>query len=49
MLFLELKRLFLEYRKDENGNYHIVLDVLSEEEQPKNDFNLFDTRLIFLG
>ena len=51
MLFLELKRLYLDYRMDDNGKYKIAMKVLSEEEhmQPKNDFNLLDTRLDFLA
>ena len=50
IIFLELKRLFLDYQRDKNGDFHIVLDVLPEEEYlPKNDFNLLDTRLSYLG
>ena len=41
MLYIEVKRLYFDYRKDrETGKYKIVLDYVKEEEMPKNDFNL---------
>lgn len=49
MIFLEIKRLYFDYRKDEDGNYQTILDATTEEEQPPNDFNLLDTRTKFLG
>ena len=49
MLFLELKRLYLEYKKVAADKHQIQLGVLGEEELPKNDFNLLDTRMFYLG
>ena len=50
IIWLELKRLFLDYQRDENGKLGIVLDVIPEDEYgPKNDFNLLDTRTTYLG
>ena len=50
LIWLELKRLFLDYQRDENGKLGIVLDVISEDDYlPKNDFNLLDTRTTYLA
>ena len=50
ILWLELKRLFLDYQRDENGKLGIVLDVIPEDEYlPKNDYNLLDTHSTYLG
>ena len=50
IIWLELKRLFLDYQRDENGKLGIVLDVIPEDEYlPKNDFNLLDTHSTYLG
>ena len=50
MLYLEVKRLYFDYRKSHTKDkYTVVLDYIKEEEQPRNDFNLLDTRKIFLG
>lgn len=50
ILWLELKRLFLDYQRDENGKLRIVLDVIPEDEYlPKNDFSLLDTHTTYLG
>ena len=50
MLLIEVKRIYFEYRQNrKNNKYEIVLDYTRQEEQPRNDFNLLDTRMIFLG
>ena len=32
MIYIELKRLFLDYQPNENGEFHIKLDVIPESE-----------------
>ena len=51
MLFLEVRRLYLEYRlvNEEMDQYKVCIDVVAEEDNPKNDFNLLETRMIYLG
>jgi len=43
LLYVELKRLFLEYKRSEKGFFKIVADALREDELTENDFNLLDT------
>jgi len=49
MMYFEVQRLYLDYRKQPDGKYRIVLDNISEDAAPKNDFNLFQTRAILLA
>lgn len=49
VIFIEIKRLFLDYCLDDKGKYSICVDVTPEDENPRNDFNLLGTSLIFLG
>ena len=50
LLFIEIKRLYLEYSKrGDEGKYVVDLGVIRQDEMLKNDFNLMDTRMIFLG
>ena len=49
MLFLEIKRLYFDYRHDEKGNIKLFLDVIRADDCPRNDFNLLATTCRFLG
>ena len=50
MAFLEIKRLYLDYLKDEEGKSRLQLEVLSDvDRRPQNDFNCLDTYGIFLA
>lgn len=50
MLYLELKRLYFDFRRNQvKDKYEMVLDFVREEDQPVNDFNLLDTHMIYLG
>ena len=50
MAFLEIKRLYLDYQKDEEGRSRVQLEVLNDvDRRPQNDFNCLDTYGIFLA
>lgn len=49
MMWLEIQRLHLDFKKKADGKYRIVLDAMSEDTAPKNDYNLFQTRSVLLA
>ena len=49
MMYLEIKRLYFDYRLNEKGQQSIKLDIIREDECSHNDFNILDTSLRFLG